>query len=112
MKLGSAKLGPVKLGPVKLGPVKLGPVKLGPAELGPVKLGPVKLGPAELGPAELGPAELGPVAAVQRAVLDGLAEVARLDAFAGVEIGNGPSDLQDTVVGARGKPEPRDRRFE
>src|ERR1700730_9730277 len=56
----------------------------------------------------LSPRLLGPVGAVQGAVLDGFAEVAGLDIFVGVEVGDGAGDFEDAVVGAGGKTEAGD----
>lgn len=35
--------------------------------------------------------------------MDGFAEVPRIDIFSGIQVGNRPSDLQDTAVGACGE---------
>jgi hypothetical protein len=42
---------------------------------------------------------LRPIGAVQRAVLDGFAEVARIDVFGGIEVGDGSGYFEDAVVG-------------
>src|SRR5260370_39815711 len=55
---------------------------------------------------------LGPVGAIEGAVLNGFAEVAGLDAFGGVEVGDGAGDFENAVVGARGKGEAGDGVFE
>src|SRR5262249_8759681 len=47
--------------------------------------------------------------AVERAVLDRLADVACLDRAAAVQVGAGPRDLEDARVGARAQPGPVDR---
>ena len=36
---------------------------------------------------------------IQRSVLNGFGEVARLDIFLAFEVGNGPGDLQDSRIG-------------
>ena len=44
-------------------------------------------------------------APIERAVLDGLEEVRRLYPIAGGQVGDGPGDLEDAVVGAGGEAE-------
>src|SRR5688572_7861098 len=48
--------------------------------------------------------------AVQRSILDGLADVRGGDVAAAVQVGDGAGDLYDAVVGARGEPQPCDGR--
>jgi hypothetical protein len=45
----------------------------------------------------------GPVGAVEGAVLNGLAQVPRLNALGGIQVGDGPRYFQDPVVGPSGK---------
>ena len=45
---------------------------------------------------------LGPVGAVEGAILDGLAEMARLQIFRSVQVGDRARDFEDAVVGAGG----------
>src|SRR5713226_7851665 len=52
--------------------------------------------------------DLCPVRAVERAVLDGFAQVAGFDVRGGIQIGNRPRYFQDAVVGASRKPQPGD----
>src|SRR5260370_16294121 len=54
----------------------------------------------------------GPVGAVQRAVLDRLAEMPWLYASPAVQVRDRPRYLQDAVMGPRGKPQPRDGVFQ
>ena len=49
----------------------------------------------------LSPVPSSPRAAVERAILDGLGDVFGLNALCGLEIGDGPGDLQDAIIGAR-----------
>src|SRR5712692_5065212 len=53
-----------------------------------------------------------PVGAIQRSVLDGLAEMTRLDASPTIQVRDRARDLQDTVMGPRGKPESSDGVFQ
>ena len=46
-----------------------------------------------------------PILAVERAVLDGFADVLRTDDFALIEVGDGACDLHDAVIGAGGHAE-------
>ena len=54
------------------------------------------------------PLRLCPVRAIQSPILNGLAEVARLDAGEAIQISDRTRDLQDSVMCARGKPKSRD----
>src|SRR5579864_7331679 len=54
----------------------------------------------------------GPVGAVERAILDGFAQMARRDVRRRIEIGNRSCHLQNPVVCARRKAQPRHRRLQ
>src|SRR6266705_1687617 len=54
----------------------------------------------------------GPIRAVQGAVLDGFAQVPRLNARLTVQVRDGPGDLQDAVMRPRRKPEAGDGVFQ
>src|SRR5712664_2038122 len=64
-----------------------------------------------MGDAKLGCVS-GPVGAVQRAVLDGLAEMPWLYASPAIQVRDRPRYLQDAVMGPRGKPQPSDGVFQ
>src|SRR2546426_5529962 len=53
-----------------------------------------------------------PVGAIQRSILDGLAEMSWLYAYSAVQVRDRARYLQDAVMGPRGKPEPRDGVFQ
>src|SRR2546421_1566361 len=55
---------------------------------------------------------LRPVGAIERAVLNGFAEMFGFDGIRGVEIGDGARNFQDAVVGASGKAEASYRVFQ
>src|SRR5438309_8148653 len=53
-----------------------------------------------------------PVGAIQRSILDGLAEMSWLYAYSAVQVRDRARYLQDTVVCPCGKPQPRNRVFQ
>ena len=55
---------------------------------------------------------LRPVGAVERAVLDGFAEVFGRESRSAFQIGDGARSFQDAVMGARGNAEALDGRFQ
>ncbi len=55
---------------------------------------------------------LRPVGPVERAILDGLAEMARFKVLGSVQIGDGTRDFQDAIMSARGKAQAANRVFQ
>src|SRR5687768_14134353 len=53
-----------------------------------------------------------PVGAVKRAILDGFADVTRIDFLPSFEISECATDFENAVIRARREPQPREGRFE